>query len=140
MTKVVATGVFAIIHPGHILYLKEARKLGDELTVIVARDCMVEKRKKPIVPENQRLSVVKALRVVDKAILGDEEDIYKPIMELAPDIIALGKDQDFNEKEIKSELEKRGLETKVVRIKKYWEGELYSTRRIIERMKKEVRE
>ncbi len=74
MKKIVATGTFSIIHPGHLLFLEEARKLADELIVIVARDRNIKKRKNDIViPEKQRLRVVKALKVVDRAILGDEE-------------------------------------------------------------------
>jgi FAD synthetase len=137
MARVVATGVFSIIHPGHIMFLEEARKLGDELIVVLARDRVVGLRKgSRYIPEEQRQHVVSALEMVDKAILGDEQDIYEPIMRLKPDIIALGKDQEFDEQELSSELRKRGLKTKVVRINRYYEGELYSTRRIIERIKK----
>ena len=136
MVRVIATGVFSIIHPGHIMFLEEARKLGDELIVVLARDNIVGLTKgSRYIPEKQRLHVVSALKMVDKAILGDKEDIYKPIMELKPDIIALGKDQDFDELRLESELRSRGLKAEVVRIKKYYDGELYSTRRIIERIK-----
>ena len=135
MTTVVATGVFSIIHPGHILYLKEAKKLGDELVVIVARDSTVKKRKNRIIPEKQRLEVVKALRMVDRAILGDEFDIFKPIEEIKPDIIALGKDQYFNQTDIERELKGRGLNIRVVRIQKQWASELNSSKKIIERIK-----
>jgi len=136
MVRVVATGVFSIIHPGHIIFLKKARKLGDELVVVVARDKTVGLKKgSRYIPEEQRLHVVSALKMVDEAVLGDERDIYKPIEELEPDIIALGSDQDFDEEKLQSELRKRGLKAKLVRIKRYYEGELYSTRRIIERIK-----
>jgi FAD synthetase len=141
MTRVVATGVFTILHPGHILYLEEARKLGDELIVILARDRMVEKRKfNRFIPERQRLEVVRALRMVDRAILGDEEDMFKPIIELKPDVIALGKDQDFKREELEKELRRRGLETKVVRIKKYWDNGLHSTSEIVSRIRGSVLE
>lgn len=136
MTTVVATGTFTLLHPGHVLYLEEARKLGDRLIVIVARDSMVEKRKNHrFVPEEQRLAVVKALKVVDSAVLGDDEDIFKPIMELKPDIIALGKDQDFDVEELSGELRERGLKTRVVRIQKYWDQGLHSSRHIIAKIK-----
>ncbi|MEA1924283.1 MAG: adenylyltransferase/cytidyltransferase family protein [Candidatus Altiarchaeota archaeon] len=136
MVRVVATGVFSIIHPGHIIFLKEARKLGDELVVVVARDKTVGLRKgSQYIPEEQRLHVVSALKMVDKAVLGDEEDIYKPMKDLKPDIIALGSDQDFDEEKLQSELRNQGLNAKLVRIKRYYKGELYSTRRIIDRIK-----
>jgi FAD synthetase len=120
MVRVLATGTFEILHPGHLLYLEEAKKLGDELFVIVARDVNVKRRKRtPIIPEEQRLKMVSALKVVDKAMLGSEKDIYKPLYSIKPDIIAIGYDQDFDEGELERELRKRGFNSKVIRIKKH---------------------
>ncbi len=134
MVRVVATGTFDIIHPGHIRFLEEAKKLGDELIVIVAREKNVRHKPKPIIPEEQRRRVVEALKPVDRAILGDEHDMFKPIMELKPDIIVLGYDQHFDEKKLEEELRKRGLNTKVVRIKVKEECEFCSSTRIIKRI------
>lgn len=137
METVVATGVFDILHPGHIFFLEEAKKLGDELIVIVARDKTVVKRKNnPVIPEKQRLEVVKALKPVDKALLGDEENVFKPIQEINPDIIALGRDQHFDEGWLMKELRTRGLRAKVVRLEGYLEGELRSSRKIIDKIRK----
>jgi len=120
MVRVLATGTFEILHPGHLLYLEEAKKLGDELFVIVARDVNVKKRKRTsIIPEEQRLKMVSALKVVDKAILGSEENMYEPLYSIKPDIITLGYDQNFNEGELEQELRKRGINSKVIRIKKH---------------------
>ena len=136
MKKVVATGVFAILHPGHILFLEEAKKLGDELIVIVTRDKTLKKRGKPLyVPEEQRVRVINSLRVVDKAILGDDDDIFKPISEITPDIIAIGKDQEFDVKELEKKLRNRNLNVEVVKINKYLNDELCSTRKIVKRIK-----
>ncbi len=136
MKTVVATGVFDILHPGHVVFLEEAKKLGDRLVVIVARDRNVEKRKNtPRIPESQRLEVVRALKPVDEAILGDHEDYFKPIKEINPDIVALGKDQHFDVNELRKELSKRGLKAKVVRVDAYLEGELNSSRKIIAKIK-----
>jgi len=131
---VVATGTFDIIHPGHIRYLKEAKKLGTELVVIVAREKNVKHKPKPVIPEEQRRKVVEAIKYVDKAILGDEKDIFKPIQEIKPDIIALGYDQHFDEKWLENELRKRGLKTKVVRINAKEDCELCSTAKIIRKI------
>ncbi len=137
MTLVVATGVFEIIHPGHILFLAEARKLGSKLAVIVARDSTAYKRKRRShVPERQRLEMVKSLRMVDDAILGDENDMFKPITALKPDILALGFDQDFDEKELTDEFKKRGLNTRIVRLNAVHAGELSSSKKIIEHIRK----
>jgi len=136
MKRVVATGVFNILHPGHILYLEEAKKLGDELYVIVARDKTVKNKKRNrLIPEEQRLQVIKALRMVDYATLGDEKDMFKPILEIKPDVIALGRDQEFDEDKLRGELKRRGLETEVVRIQKYLNSDFCSSRRIIDMLR-----
>ena len=132
--KVVATGTFDILHPGHIRFLKEAKALGDELIVIVAREKNVRHKPKPIIPEEQRRRVVEAIKYVDKAILGDEEDMFKPIMEIKPDVIVLGYDQHFNEKWLEEELKKRNLNCKVIRIKAKEECEYCSSAKIIKRI------
>ncbi|NQE06657.1 FAD synthase [ANME-1 cluster archaeon GoMg1] len=120
MVRVLATGTFEILHPGHLLYLEEAKKLGDELFVIVARDINVKKRKRtPIIREEQRLKMISALKVVDKAMLGSEKDMYEPLYSIKPDIIAIGYDQDFDVVMLERELSKRGFNSKVVRIKRY---------------------
>jgi FAD synthetase len=118
MTRVVATGTFDILHPGHVLYLSESGKLGDELYVIVARDSTIKHKRKPLVPEEQRLSMVRALKCVDHALLGSEDDMFKPIRELDPDIIALGFNQHWDEEKLQKQLQERGLKARVVRIKK----------------------
>ena len=135
MIKVVATGTFDILHPGHVLYLKEARKLGDALYVIVARDSTIKHKRKPLLPEDQRLFMVCALKCVDQAMLGSEEDMFKPIMEIDPDIIALGFNQHWNEKELENKLKERGLKAKVVRIEKCDPSPYASSRHIRQRIK-----
>ncbi len=134
MKKVVATGTFDIIHPGHVKFLEEAKKLGDYLIVIVAREKNVRHKPKPFIPEEQRRRVVEALKPVDEAILGDEEDIFKPIEEIKPDVIVLGYDQHFDEEWLKRELEKRGIKAEVVRIREKLDCELCSSAKIVERI------
>lgn len=119
MVRVLATGTFEILHPGHLLFLDEAKRLGDELFVIIGRDVNVKKRKRrSIIPEEQRLEMVSALRMVDKAMLGNEKDIYEPLYTIKPDIIAIGYDQDFDEDRLEQGLRERGFQSKVIRIKK----------------------
>jgi FAD synthetase len=134
MVRVLATGTFDILHPGHLLYLSEAKSLGDELYVIVARDSMVKHKPKPIVPEGQRLEMVQALRMVDKAVLGSEKDMFEPLREIKPDIIALGENQHFNEKELEAQLTAHGIRAKVARIKAFETCELCSSAAIIKRI------
>ncbi|WP_440764772.1 adenylyltransferase/cytidyltransferase family protein [Natronorubrum sp. DTA7] len=138
MTRtVIAQGTFDIIHPGHVHYLKEAAAMGDELYVIVARKANVDHKEKPICPGTQRRDVVDALEAVDEAILGHEEDIFVPIEEIDPDVIALGHDQHHDAAGIESELERRGIDCTVERAsgRDPADGEeILSTRLIIERI------
>ncbi|CAG0994132.1 FAD synthetase [Methanosarcinales archaeon] len=134
MVRVLATGTFDILHPGHLLYLSKARALGDELFVIVARDSMIKHKPKPVVPEKQRLTMVQALCMVDAAMLGSETDMFLPLREIKPDIIALGKNQFFNEKELEAKLVARGIEAKVMRVQAFEQGELCSSAAIIRKV------
>ena len=133
MVKVMATGTFDLLHMGHIYYLKEAKKLGDRLIVVVACDDTVRKLKhEPITSEQLRLGLIKELKVVDDAYLGKKHDIYAIVQELEPDIIALGFDQIHDTEELEKELIKRNLKSKVIRLKKFKNmNDLDGTRRII---------
>jgi Glycerol-3-phosphate cytidylyltransferase (EC 2.7.7.39) len=136
MIRVLATGVFDILHPGHVHFLTEAKKLGDELVVVVARDSVAQKIKRlPFIPENIRVAMVGSLKPVDRAILGVEGNIYDILSEVRPDIVALGYDQEFNPDEIVAEGKKRGLELKVVKVSQYSESEFNGTRKIIKLLK-----
>ena len=119
MTLVVATGTFDLLHPGHVLYLEHSRSLGDELVVIVARDVNVRHKPKPILPEEQRLRMVESLKVVDRAVLGEEKDIFRTVEQLKPDVITLGYDQHFDEAALQAELFRRGLSPRIVRIEEH---------------------
>ena len=114
MKKVMASGTFDLLHPGHGIYLQEAKNLGgyeSKLYVVVARDSTVEKRKRvPIVGENQRLELIKMLKPVDEAYLGNEEgDIFKIVEEIDPDIIAIGSDQTHNVEKLQKAIDKEAI-------------------------------
>lgn len=134
MTLVAATGTFDLLHPGHVLYLERSKAHGDELVVIVARDLNVRHKPKPIVPEYQRLQMVQALKVVDRAVLGEEQDIFRTIEMLQPDVITLGYDQHFDPVILEAELSRRNLYPRVVRIEANEPCELCSSRRIVTRI------
>jgi FAD synthetase len=134
--RVLASGVFDLLHLGHVKFLEEAKKTGGknaELIVIIARDSTVEKTKgrKPIMSENQRRALVESLKVVDAAVLGFEEfDIGDVIERVKPDIIALGYDQVDMEKNVQAYVNKHKLHVKVVRIGKFEENALDSSSKI----------
>lgn len=141
MKKVMASGTFDILHPGHGIYLEEAKKLGGsdaKLYVIIARDSTVKKNKRiPIVNENQRLEMVGMLKPVDKACLGNEGgDIFKIVEEIDPDIIAIGPDQKHDMSKLQKEAEKRGLKAKVMKVENYHDIDLDSSCKIIKKIKK----
>jgi FAD synthetase len=136
MVKVMATGTFDLLHMGHIYYLKEAKKLGDTLVVVVATDVTVRKLKHdPITPQDIRVNLIRELKMVDEAYLGYEKDMYRIVEEIKPDIIALGFDQIHDDITIQKELKKRKLNVQVVRLPKYQgESDLEGTRRIIQKV------
>ncbi len=133
---VLASGVFDLLHLGHVKFLEEAKKAGGEnaeLVVIIARDSNVEKMKgtKPIMSENQRRALVESLKVVDEAVLGLEHfGIGDVIEKVKPDVVALGYDQTSMEKHVKEYVDKNKLNIKVVNIGKFEEDELDSSSKI----------
>lgn len=137
--KIMATGTFDILHPGHGIYLEESKKLGgddSELYVVVARDATVERRKRvPIVGEDQRLELIKMLKPVTDAYLGDANgDVFKIVREIDPDIITVGADQDYDITRLQEAIDKQGLKAKAVRIDKYHDCELDSSCKIIRKI------
>ena len=109
--KILVAGTFDILHPGHIYLINEAAKMGD-VYVIVATD---ENRKKysgeaPIVPELQRLEVIKNLKNVKDAKLGrHDNDTLKTVEDINPDVILLGPDQKFSVEKLSNALKMKGL-------------------------------
>ena len=131
---VITAGTFDLLHPGHYDTLKYAKSLGDELIVIIARDETVRKIKgrRPIIPEEQRRTMVEAIKPVDKAILGSLSDKLEPILKIKPDCIVLGPDQTtFKIQELKEELKKHGLETEVIKAENYTECPFHSSYDIV---------
>lgn len=121
-------GTFDIIHPGHLYLFAEAKKLGDYLTVIVARDQTVSEVKGRTAQNNEaiRLKNIIDLKIADKVILGNIADKYQVIREEEPDIIALGYDQRAFVDELTNVLDSR---TKIVRLKPFKE-EIYKSSKL----------
>lgn len=89
-------GVFDLLHPGHLYFLREAKKYGDHLTVVITRDARVlhEKGHTPKLNERERVEMVSALRDVDNVALGDKVGEWKILRKLKPNVICIGYDQD----------------------------------------------
>jgi len=94
--KVVFTnGVFDLLHLGHVTYLQEARKRGDLLVVGLNSDASVRRIKgplKPLLPLAERAEMLLALSCVDYTTFFEEEDPYKAIQILRPDVLVKGGD------------------------------------------------
>lgn len=130
-----ASGVFDILHPGHISYLEQAKSFGDRLVVVVACDETVRKNKhEPVTPEKMRVKLISSLKVVDEAILGKNGNMYDILDEIKPDVIVLGYDQKFDEDKLKAELKKRGLSIEVKRASEAAD-DLNATRQIIKKIR-----
>ena len=115
---VLAGGVFDIIHPGHIHTLNAAKALGGVLVVAIATDKTAEKMKKRTPLHNQELrrELVSCLSMVDKAIVGHEDDIFQTVKEVKPNIIVLGYDQIHQEKFISDGCKRINLNVEIVRL------------------------
>jgi FAD synthetase len=131
MKKVLAGGAFNLIHPGHILFLRKARELGDFLVVVVASDKTVLRNKGYLLmPAEARKKVLEGLRMVDNVVIGDEKDFFKAVEREKPDIIALGYDQAL-EKKLRERIERSGI-----RISRIKESDIkYKTEKIVENIK-----
>ena len=137
MIRVMAVGVFDLLHAGHLHYLEQAKKLGEHLTVVIAHDDTVRIRKhEPVTNHELRCRMVGALKPVNQAIIGNppEQPMYDILTVVKPDVIALGYDQEHAEERIQNDLIEHGFDTiKVCRVSGL-SDDLDGTRKIIARI------
>jgi len=128
MKRVMAFGTFDLLHKGHEYFLEQAKKQGDELVVVIARDSTVlkTKGKQPVHDELTRQKNVQNIPRVDRAVLGSKDDVYLIIKEFAPDVICLGYDQTHFIDKLEEKLKEFGLKTRIIRIESF-KPELYKT-------------
>jgi FAD synthetase len=120
--KVMIFGTFDVFHRGHENFIKQARKYGDYVVAVVARDKTVAeiKKQETTVKEKERAAILRASGLLDEVVLGRMDDKYGLIKEHRPDVICLGYDQrNFTDK-LREKLEEFGLaETEIIRLKPY---------------------
>jgi len=137
MKRIMAVGVFDLLHAGHLHYLEQAKALGDHLTVVVAHDDTVRKRKhEPVTNQELRQRMVAGLKPVDEVVVGNPPDvpIFDILPSIQPNIIALGYDQEHAEDSIRNALHQRGYANiDVVRVEGL-SDDLDGTRKIIARI------
>ncbi len=93
---VCVSGYFNPMHVGHVRMMKDAKKLGTKLIVIVNNDKQaIMKKGKIIIPEQDRLEMVKAIKWVDDALLAIDEDktVCETLGKIKPDVFANGGDR-----------------------------------------------
>jgi FAD synthetase len=137
MVRVMAVGVFDLLHAGHLHYLEQAKALGDHLTVVIAHDDTVRMRKhEPVTSHDLRMRMVSGLKPVDHAMVGNPPSVpmYDILPLVEPDIIAIGYDQEHAESAIRAGLDQRGFEKiKLLRVEGLTE-DLDGTRKIIDKI------
>jgi D-beta-D-heptose 7-phosphate kinase/D-beta-D-heptose 1-phosphate adenosyltransferase len=129
---VLTNGVFDLLHPGHVRYLKDARALGDVLIVAVNSDRSVSKLKpgRPINPHTERAEVLAALSCVDVVTIFDEDTPLAVISHIQPDVLVKGADWAADEIVGRDVVEARGGHVARLRL-----TEGFSTSHLIQRIR-----
>ncbi len=139
-TRIMAFGTFDALHPGHLDFFKQARKLSPNpfLIISVARDVNVKTIKKhnPQFSELKRLRMIASCPLVDKVVLGGIKNYLPHILKENPHIIALGYDQTAYVKNLKFNLKCKGLSVRLVRLKAFKPNIFKSS--IVKRQKRNV--
>lgn len=119
-------GAFDPLHKGHRNFFEQAKKLGDYLIAVVARDDNIKRIKnhESRIKEGERLWAVKKIKEVDQVVLGDLDDYGRVIRDFQPDIVAVGYDQKIPET-LKNTLKKY----KIVTLKPF-KPEIYKSSKI----------
>jgi len=137
MVRVMAVGIFDLLHAGHLHYVEQAKSLGDELVVVIAHDETVRKQKhEPITSQELRRRMVEGLKPVDSAVVGNPPGvpIFDILITVEPDIIALGFDQKHSIDSIRKGLGEHGFgHVQVTRVEGL-SDDLDGTRKIIARI------
>ena len=120
--RVLVFGTFDILHPGHLYFLREAKKHGDHLTVVVTPASVVKKLKgkAPMFGEAHRVAAVRLMSFVDTVIIGDKKlSSFAVLKKHAPDVICIGYDQKELEKYLKEYCKRTGTAIPLLRLKAY---------------------
>ena len=130
---VFTNGVFDILHPGHVRYLREARSLGDLLIVGLNADASVRRNKGPARPvnsEQDRAEILAALECVDAVVIFAEDTPADIIEAVQPDVLVKGADWAEDAIVGRDTVEARGGRVVRVAVEKG-----FSTTSIIEKIK-----
>lgn len=119
---VMAFGTFDYLHAGHENFLKQAKKLGTELIVVIARDTTVRsvKGRLPANNEKARLKNLRQTGWADQVVLGNQTDKHKIILQHKPAVIALGYDQYVFTQTLQKTLIDHNLDSEIIRLDAYF--------------------
>jgi len=120
-TIVILFWTFDLLHPGHEHLFSQAKKHWDFVIAVISRDLTVEKVKGKL-PDRDELVRQKNLQTtgwVDEVLLWDLEDVYAPVREYRPDVIALGYDQEAFVEGLERLVFDELLDIKIVRLEAY---------------------
>ena len=125
---VMVFGTFDIFHQGHENFLQQAKKYGDYLIVVIARDATVKQVKGDLPDNSEKIrqqAVIKS-NLTNEVVLGNLKNKYAIIKRIKPDIICLGYDQEYFVDQLEDEVKKLKLNTKIIRLKPY-KATIYKT-------------
>lgn len=124
-------GTFNVLHPGHIDMFRQARKYGDYLVAVVARDETVKRLKEySPSPLEERLFAVEHNPLVDKARAGYVDDQYRILHEEKPSVICLGYDQRFFADSVELYVQENNLGIIIKRLKAF-KPDIYKSSKMI---------
>ncbi|MBI2055323.1 MAG: adenylyltransferase/cytidyltransferase family protein [Candidatus Sungbacteria bacterium] len=130
--KIMVFGAFDRLHPGHLAFLKQAKKIGKKLIVVVACDSAVLelKRKNPAQKQKQRIASLRKLKYVSQVILGDKnQGSYGVIKKHKPQAIGLGYDQRRLMRDLRERMRLGQVpKIKLIRLKAYRHRRYHTSR------------
>lgn len=121
MKLILTFGTFDYLHPGHKFYLRQAKKKGDYLVTVIARDINVlqQKWELPDHDEDYRLNMIWKTKIPDLVVLWDEDDKFKALRDYQPSVICFGYDQHADETKIVDYCRSQGFVPEIYRIDSY---------------------
>jgi FAD synthetase len=126
MSRVMVFGTFDHFHPGHLDYFRQARRYGEELIAVVARDQNVARFKGRQPQEDEKVRVRRARQILreqgyqGRAVLGGVKNIWLVLNKYKPEVIALGYDQRVDLDKLKSEIARFRFFCQIKRLKPYY--------------------
>ena len=118
-TRVLVFGVFDLLHPGHVAFLRDAAKHGSELIVVITPDARVkaEKGRTPFFTARERATMVASIKDVSSAVIGDRGTTWTTVKRLRPDVICIGHDQRADHPAFLAQLNSLSKKPRIIRLR-----------------------